>query len=147
MHCFTAILTSLVSQALLQAALDKESSVLHGGLLLREFSSLPTKAQHLLVQCQCRCHVQLTTTGTVTGGHRHSYRAYQFDFKTTKLSNPFKSQCQWSWLFFQWEECLAQVPGGELASHHPPFKTGEKKGREHPVAIGTGSLGRDKASL
>jgi hypothetical protein len=41
MHCFTAFLTSLIPQALLQAALDKESSVLPGWLLLSEFQSLP----------------------------------------------------------------------------------------------------------
>jgi hypothetical protein len=41
MHCFTPLLTSLISQALLQVALDKEASVLPGYLAHREFSSLP----------------------------------------------------------------------------------------------------------
>jgi hypothetical protein len=41
MRCFHYKLTSLISQALLQAALDNKPSVLHGWLLLREFSSLP----------------------------------------------------------------------------------------------------------
>jgi hypothetical protein len=66
---------------------------------------------------------------------------------TTKLSNPFKGQCQQSWLFFQWEECLAQLPGGDWLATISPFKTSEKKGRKHLVAIGTRSPGRDQASL
>jgi hypothetical protein len=40
MHCNTALLTCLITQALLQAALDKEPSVLHGWLPLREFSKV-----------------------------------------------------------------------------------------------------------
>jgi hypothetical protein len=45
MHCSTAFLTCLISQALLQAVLDKESSELHGWLLLREFLSLPVSSE------------------------------------------------------------------------------------------------------
>jgi hypothetical protein len=105
MHCFTAFLTSLISQALLQAALDKESSVLSSRVLLREFLNLPvlrqTEAQQHFVQCQC--HDRLATIG----------EAYKIDFKCTRLSNPFKCQCQQSWLFFEWEECLAQITGGD----------------------------------
>jgi hypothetical protein len=41
MHSFHCKLTCLTSQALLQAGLDKEASVLPGWLLLREFSKLP----------------------------------------------------------------------------------------------------------
>jgi hypothetical protein len=54
--------------------------------------------------------------------------AYQFNYKTTKLSNPFKSQCQRSWLFFQWEECLAQVPGGDWLATIPHSRPA--KGRD-----------------
>jgi hypothetical protein len=88
------------------------------------------------------------TIGNHHNRHRHrKAQAYQFDIKTTKLSYLFKCQCQQSWLFFQCEEYLAQVPGGELASHHYPLKASEKEGREHLVAIGTESLGGDQASL
>jgi hypothetical protein len=37
MHCFTAFLTSLISQALLQAGLDKEPSELNGSVFHYEF--------------------------------------------------------------------------------------------------------------
>jgi hypothetical protein len=40
MHCFYCKLTSAIAQALLQAALDKESSDLHGWSLQYEFLSL-----------------------------------------------------------------------------------------------------------
>jgi hypothetical protein len=55
--------------------------------------------------------------------------AYQFNYKTTtKLSNPLKCQCQQSWLFFQWEECLAQVPGGDWLATIPHSRS--VKGRD-----------------
>jgi hypothetical protein len=41
MHCFTAILTSRISQALLQAVLDKEERNFIGWFIQYEFPSLP----------------------------------------------------------------------------------------------------------
>jgi hypothetical protein len=58
MHCITPLLTSLISQALLQAALDKESRVLHGWLLLCEFLSLTvarsTATLHAMTTGDCQ---------------------------------------------------------------------------------------------
>jgi hypothetical protein len=46
---------------------------------------------------------------------------------------------------------MGRVPGtstwGDMASHHPPFKPAKRRKGEQPVAIGTGSLGGDEASL
>jgi hypothetical protein len=41
MHCITALLTSLISQALLQAALDKKERDSTGWFFQYEFSGLP----------------------------------------------------------------------------------------------------------
>jgi hypothetical protein len=41
MHCFHCKLTSLISQALLQTALDKEERDLNGSVIQYEFSKLP----------------------------------------------------------------------------------------------------------
>jgi hypothetical protein len=63
--------------------------------------------------------------GRAIGNHREALaqpQAYQMIQDYQQLSNPFKCQCQQSWLFFQWEECMAQVLDGELASHHFPFQ-------------------------
>jgi hypothetical protein len=71
MHCFHCILTSLISQALLQAALDKKERDFTGWFFQYEFSNLPVsvawssrEAQHHFVQCQSI--VLMTTTGTGT---------------------------------------------------------------------------------
>jgi hypothetical protein len=63
MHCITALLTSLISQALLQAALDKKEGDFTSCMLQYEFWSLPVssrEAQRQFVQCQ---PVATTATG------------------------------------------------------------------------------------
>jgi hypothetical protein len=64
MHCFHCKLTSLISQALLQAVLDKKERDFTGWFFRYEFLSLPgmsaaQKAQRHFLQCQCQ-----STTGT-----------------------------------------------------------------------------------
>jgi hypothetical protein len=80
MHCFHCILTSLISQALLQAALDKEPSVFHGWLLLREFLKLPG-----------------ITSGRID--QRKVHHDQQTKIKLPSLAIHSRS-CQRSWLFF-----------------------------------------------
>jgi hypothetical protein len=46
MYCFTALLTCLISQALLQAALDEVAGIFTGWMLHYEFSSLPVMRQY-----------------------------------------------------------------------------------------------------
>jgi hypothetical protein len=115
MHRITAILTCLISQALLQAALDKKERDFTGWFLQYEFSSLPAGKHSTISYNANRSYRWQPPQQAVTG--------IPVDLKTTsKLSNSFKCQCQQSWLFFQWEECLAQVLGGELASHQFPIQ-------------------------
>jgi hypothetical protein len=73
MYCITAILTSQISQALLQAALDKKERDFTGWMLQYEFSSLPVptvtsrEAQRRFMQCQCHDQWQPQWEGIGTG--------------------------------------------------------------------------------
>jgi hypothetical protein len=71
MHCFHCILTSLISQALLQAVLDKKERDFTGWVFQYEFLIFTSirgmeEAQQRFVQCQFQCQsiVSLATTGT-----------------------------------------------------------------------------------
>jgi hypothetical protein len=81
MYCLTAILTSLISQALLQAALDKNERGFTGWFFQYEFSNLPVsaarssrEAQRRFVQCQCQSIVSMATTALACRIERHWHR-------------------------------------------------------------------------
>jgi hypothetical protein len=103
MHSITAFLTSLTSQELLQAALDKEPGVLHGWLLLREFLKLPG-----------------TTSGRSSFDRRKVHQDQQTNiYQPTKLSHPFEVVSEGMALLL-----VGRVPGTSnrrswMASHHP----------------------------
>jgi hypothetical protein len=144
MHCITAILTCLISQALLQAALDKKERDFTGWFFQYEFSSLPA-GKHSTISCNAN----------------RSYRwqplqqawslAYQLISRlpaslairssVSASSHGSSSNGKSAWHKYSVVNWLAT---------NFPFKTGEKKGRKHLVVIGTTrtrSLGRDQASL
>jgi hypothetical protein len=92
MHCITVILTSLISQGLLQVVLDKEERDFTGWFFQYEFSNLPVSAawssreaqQHFL-QCQCQCHNRLATTGTTTTAEGIHYKRHWRSHRHTRF--------------------------------------------------------------
>jgi hypothetical protein len=65
MHCFYCILTSLISQALLQAALDKKERVFTSWFIQCEFLNLPVSAARSVKHSNVSCNAsRLATTGT-----------------------------------------------------------------------------------
>jgi hypothetical protein len=103
MHCVHCKLTCLSSQALFQAALDKEASILPGWLLLREFLGLPVNKRAISArqppeEAVQRLHRerQYCTRGIKTNQDQRATR-----FMAIMLSyHPFERWCQQLWLLF-----------------------------------------------
>jgi hypothetical protein len=96
MHCFHCILTSRISQALLQAALDKEPSVLHGWLTLREFSKVTSHEASARQPPE-----EASIDDDVTGGMKKLHQDQPIKINLPSLAIRSRvSKCQYPWLFF-----------------------------------------------
>jgi hypothetical protein len=80
MRCFYCILTSLISQALLQAALDKKERDFTCWFFQYEFLNLPVprqaEAQQHFVQCQCQSSDRIDGNRRNTHHSRHWHNSH-----------------------------------------------------------------------
>jgi hypothetical protein len=138
MHCITVILTSLISQALLQAALDKKGRDLNGSVFQYEFlkfTSVRDMEKHSVRLMQCHLIVRLATTGTATiaGGIGTGIpgQAYQVGcLATTALACKIKRHrhCERHWH----TGCYRTTAGSREASRLPSLAICSRFQCQHP---------------